>query len=69
MSGYKGRTGIYELITVDEELRRFIHDASSEQDIRSHAQASGMKSLREDGMRWVDAGETSLEELLRVTKD
>ncbi len=69
MSGYKGRTGIYELITVDEELRRFIHDASSEQDIRSHAEASGMKSLRQDGMRWVESGETSLEELLRVTKD
>ncbi len=69
MSGYKGRTGIYELIVVDEKLRRFIHDASSEQDIRSHADASGMKSLRQDGMRWVERGETSLEELLRVTKD
>ncbi len=69
MSGYKGRTGIYELITVDEELRRFIHDASSEQDIRSHARDAGMKTLREDGMRWVDSGQTTLEELLRVTKD
>ncbi len=69
MSGYKGRTGIYELITVDEELRRFIHDASSEQDIRLHAKNAGMKTLREDGMRWVDSGSTTLEELLRVTKD
>ncbi|MHB1299551.1 MAG: type II secretion system ATPase GspE [Burkholderiales bacterium] len=68
-TGYKGRTGIYELLILDEEMRRFIHDASSEQKIRAYAVSRGMRNLHQDGMRWVDAGETSLEELLRVTKD
>ncbi len=69
MSGYKGRTGIYELLVIDEALRKSIHDGLSEQEIRSYAQSTGMKNLRQDGMRWVEKGETSLEELLRVTKD
>lgn len=69
MSGYRGRTGIYELLVVDDELRRFIHDSRPEQEIRSHALSRGMRNLRQDGMRWVAAGETTLEELLRVTRD
>ncbi len=69
MSGYKGRTGIYELLSIDEVLRKFIHDGRSEQEIRTHAQSQGMMNLRQDGMRWVENKETSLEELLRVTKD
>ena len=68
-SGYRGRTGIYELLVMDEALRRFIHDAVSEHEIRAYALSKGMRNLRQDGMRWVASGETSLEELLRVTKD
>ena len=67
-SGYKGRTGIYELLTVDDELRRLIHDGAAERAIRDHAVATGMTRLREDGMRWVRSGETSLDEVLRVTR-
>ena len=55
-SGYRGRTGIYELLTVDDDLRRLIHDRASEQALRAHAVARGMRSLRDDGMRWAAAG-------------
>jgi general secretion pathway protein E len=67
-SGYKGRTGIYELLTVDDELRRLIHDRVDEQTLRGYASAHGMGSLREDGMRLAAAGTVSLEEVLRVTR-
>ncbi|GGY08137.1 type II secretion system ATPase GspE [Paludibacterium paludis] len=67
-SGYRGRYGIYELMLIDDAMQRLIHDRSSEQQIRDQALATGMRSLRDDGMRWVQAGETSLEEILRVTR-
>ena len=68
-SGYRGRTGIYELVAVDDGLRRLIHDRASEQQLRDHVTAGGMRSLRQDGMRWVAQGQTSLEEVIRVTRD
>jgi len=68
-SGYRGRTGIYELLMVDDELRRLIHDRASEQTLRARAMASGMRSLREDGMRWAAQGVISLEEVVRVTRE
>ena len=68
-SGYRGRTGIYELAKVDDDLRRLIHDRASEQRLREHAVAHGMRPLREDGMRWVAQGVTSLEEVVRVTRE
>ena len=68
-SGYRGRTGIYELLTVDDDLRRLIHDRASEQALRAHVVARGMKSLRDDGMRWAAAGVISLEEAVRVTRE
>jgi len=67
-SGYKGRTGIYELVTVDDDLRRLIHDSVSERELREHAVAHGTTRLREDGMRWVKDGSTSMDEVLRVTR-
>ncbi|HEX2829460.1 MAG TPA: type II secretion system ATPase GspE [Burkholderiales bacterium] len=67
-TGYRGRTGIYELVAVDDGLRRMIHDRAPEHALRAHAAAQGMRDLREDGMRWVAAGVTSLEEVLRVTR-
>jgi general secretion pathway protein E len=66
---YKGRTGIYELLTVDESLRKRIHDGAAEAEIAAVAAQNGMVTLREDGMRWVEAGITSLEEVMRVTRD
>jgi general secretion pathway protein E len=68
-SGYRGRTGIYELLTIDDDLRRLIHDRASEQALRAHAVERGMKSLREDAMRWAEAGVISLEEAVRVTRE
>lgn len=68
-SGYRGRTGIYELLTIDNDLRRRIHDRASEQDLREYVVSRGMRSLRDDGMRLVAQGVTSLEEVVRVTRE
>jgi general secretion pathway protein E len=67
-SGYRGRTGIYELMVADDELRRLVHDTAPEAKIRDHAVKHGMLRLREDGLRWVRDGATSLDEVLRVTR-
>ena len=63
--GYRGRTGVYELITLDDELRRLIHDGESEQRMLAHARRSA-PSLEQAGMDLVAAGVTSLEEVLRI---
>ena len=67
-SGYKGRTGIYELLTADDALRHLVHDTAEESVIRAHAVEHGMVRLRDDGLRWVREGVTSLDEVLRVTR-
>ena len=68
-SGYRGRTGIYELLTVDDDLRRLIHDRASEQALRTYVISRGMRTLRDDGMRWAGQGVISLEEVVRVTRE
>jgi general secretion pathway protein E len=68
-TGYRGRTGIYELIVVDAAIRRMIHDGAGEIALRDAARAAGMRTLRRDGARWLANGTTSLEELLRVTRE
>ncbi|MDR2333558.1 MAG: Flp pilus assembly complex ATPase component TadA [Burkholderiaceae bacterium] len=68
-SGYRGRTGIFELLEVDDRIRAQIHGQASESDIRDQALASGMSLMRTDGERLVAAGITSAEEVLRVTRD
>jgi general secretion pathway protein E len=68
-TGFAGRTGIYELLNVDNQLRSMIHDGTSERAIRDYGHAHGMEGLREDGMRWVAEGTTSLEEVLRATRE
>lgn len=68
-TGYVGRTGIYELMVVDDEMRALIHNGASELDIRRTAERHGMRSMRQDGARWVEAGVTSPEEVLRATRD
>ena len=67
-TGYSGRTGIYELIAVDETLRTMIHDRRPEADMTAAIRAR-TPSMRDDGNRRVLMGETSLEEILRVTSD
>jgi len=68
-TGYHGRVGVYELLETTEQIRAQIHNRASEADIRNAAQATGMKTMREDGQRWLDNGTTTQAELLRVTKD
>ena len=60
--------GIYELIVVDDEMRQLIHDRASEAALTRHAR-SATPSIRQDGWRKVMAGETSIEEVLRVTRE
>ena len=67
-SGYVGRTGIYEVVLVDESLRNMIHDGSAEHEIETYAR-SRYAGITEDGMRLVIKGDTSLEEVLRVTRE
>jgi general secretion pathway protein E len=69
MTGYQGRVGVYELLETTEEIRAQIHNRASEAEIRSAAQKVGMKTMREDGERWLADGTTTLAELLRVAKD
>lgn len=66
--GYRGRTGIYELVVFDDHLRTLIHNAASEQDMSRHARSLG-PSIREDGRRKVLEGATTVEEVLRVTRE
>ena len=68
-SGYKGRTGVFELLVVDDAIRSQIHSQASEADIRAAALASGMTLMRDDGERLVRSGITTPEEVLRVTRD
>jgi len=68
-SGYSGRTGIYELLEIDEAARSVIHAAGGEQRLRALARERGFRTLNEDGARWVQSGVTSNEELLRVTRE
>jgi general secretion pathway protein E len=66
-SGYRGRTGIYELMLIDDSLSRLIHDRAGEPLLREACTRAKVRSLRSDGARWLTDGTTSLAELLRVT--
>ena len=68
-SGFSGRTGVYELLQIDEALRRLIHDGAGELALRDAAVRAGMRRLRGDGARLIANGSTSLTELTRVTRD
>ena len=68
-TGYKGRTGVYELMTVDDQVRALIHGRAAESQIFVAAEANGLRSMREDGERLVAEGITSPEEVIRVTRE
>jgi general secretion pathway protein E len=68
-TGYQGRVGVYELLMTTDEIRAQIHNRASEAEIRATAQHDGMRTMREDGERWLADGTTSQAELLRVTKE
>jgi general secretion pathway protein E len=68
-TGYHGRVGIYELLQTTDEIRAQIHNQASEADIRTAAQRDGMRTMRDDGERWIEQGVTTKAELLRVAKE
>jgi general secretion pathway protein E len=68
-TGYHGRTGIFELLTIDDEIRRLILERADTAALRRRAVARGMTPLRDAGARSVAAGTTTVEELLRVMRD
>ncbi len=68
-SGYMGRTGIFELMIVSEDVRTLLLQNATPRDIRKMAMGQGMRSLRQDAIRYLNEGITSFEEILRVTKD
>ena len=65
--GYQGRTGVFELLPVDETLRSMIHDGVAEHELETYAR-SLLPSIRADTLRRVLKGDTSAEELFRVTR-
>lgn len=67
-TGYAGRQGIYEVVSVNEQMRTMIHDGASEQDIERYARTLS-PGISDDGMRLVMEGKTSVEEVLRVTRE
>ena len=67
-SGFKGRTAIYEVVPVDDTLRRMIHSNIAEYELEEYARRQ-TPSIRADGLRKVIEGRTTLEEVLRVTKE
>jgi type IV pilus assembly protein PilB len=66
-TGYAGRTGIFEIMRVDDEVRRAIEEELPIEALRRIATANGMRSLRESGLLLAAAGRTTIEEVLRET--
>jgi len=65
-SGYKGRLGIYEILEIDEDVKRLINQGATAFDIQKQAQSKGMQTMLEDGIIKAAQGLTSIEEVLRV---
>ncbi|MEF9438311.1 MAG: Flp pilus assembly complex ATPase component TadA [Candidatus Mariimomonas ferrooxydans] len=68
-TGYKGRTGIHEILVMDEDIRGLITKNESASMIRQNAVQKGFKDMRFDGLKKVISGIISIEELLRVTRN
>jgi general secretion pathway protein E len=67
-TGYRGRSGIYEMIEIDDQLANMIHESESQSKIEAYCFTKG-KNLRDDGIRKVILGETTLDEVFRVTRE
>jgi general secretion pathway protein E len=68
-TGYRGRAGVFELLALDDALRRLVMARADAASLRRRAVCAGLSPLREDGLIKVAGGLTSLDELLRVTRD
>ena len=67
-TGYRGRTGVYELLVMDNELRLEVQRRRGSEELRAMAVAEGMRTLLDDGIRAARAGVTTLDEVLRVAR-
>ena len=67
-TGFRGRTGIYELMMIDEQIRELIYKRESAGRIKKTALEQGLRTLRMDGARKAMAGVTTISEVLRVTQ-
>jgi len=67
-TGYRGRTGIYELLVMDAELRAEVQQRRGSEELRVMGLQKGMRSLFDDGLRLVRTGVTTLDEVLRVAR-
>jgi general secretion pathway protein E len=67
-TGYRGRTGVYELLVMDNELRVEVQNRRGSEELRGMALARGMRSLQDDGLRLVRLGVTTLDEVSRVAR-
>ena len=66
--GYRGRVGIYELLVTTEAVRELAHQRATTWEIKKAGMQGGMRTLRQDGWARALAGDTSVDEVLRVTK-
>ena len=68
-TGFRGRLGIFELLRVDDDIRGLVFDRAADRALVDAARKSGMRTLREECLALVSRGETTLEEVLRVTQE
>jgi general secretion pathway protein E/type IV pilus assembly protein PilB len=66
-TGYRGRFGIFEIFLVNEDIQRLIYESATSHGLRNRARELGMRSMREDGIRKVLTGMTTVEELVTIT--
>ncbi|MFZ2300210.1 MAG: ATPase, T2SS/T4P/T4SS family [Candidatus Moraniibacteriota bacterium] len=67
--GYKGRNGIYEVLPMDTDIRKLVTQAATTEDLENQAKKNGMSTMSEDGFLKIVQGITSLEEVMRATKE
>jgi len=67
LTGYSGRKGIFEIFLITDEIQRMIFETVPASELRKRARECGMRTLREDGLRKVIAGVTTIDEIVRVT--
>jgi general secretion pathway protein E len=68
-TGYRGRTGIFELLVIEDDIKELILKRTASHIIKAAAVQKGMSTLREDGLLKAQSGETTLEEVCRITQD
>ncbi len=69
MSGYKGRVGIFELVTFNEKLRQMIAEPASEEDLKKEVRSMGIRDINEEAVLKVLSGVTTIDEVVRVTQE